>query len=311
MVGDTLQQNGKLQLKYEEVVRRLEWTYGALAEERWGKRLIQGLEVDDGSARHKFLADEIHRLRHPPPPDDSKRLDMDGDTDVSDAYDSNDMNVRSELDEDDEYVFGNGERISYEEWNRRNDERMRGAGPSRSRPKSRPATPPPWLDSPRRAPSPPQRPRPLTPPPRGHVPPAAPPAASRSKHQRDDRSYQGPAASAPAAAAIARKDQRIEPASSMDEVEVVGTTIHANYDYDAPDLNDADADHALAAAEHDQRGVGSNAANGLKALSLDEVLASLPTAKPNVALREALWNFTDGFRTPMPLGRAKPAQPKK
>ncbi|EJD35682.1 hypothetical protein AURDEDRAFT_175260 [Auricularia subglabra TFB-10046 SS5] len=309
MASDVLQRNGTLQLKTEGLLREIERLYEIVAEERWRIRLLEGLESDDLNAKNKFLSDEIHRLRHPAPRDESKRLDMYGDTDLSDADDSDDMNVRSELDEDEEYTYGNGEHLGYEAWNRRNNERNRRAGPSRSRvspragasapsrPQSRTASPSMWLHSPLRAPSPGGR---TSRAPASRV--GATPTASSSQREHGSRAYHGSVLGTPTAA-VPRKDQRIEHAASMDEVEVVGTTINVSDDFAAPDLNDADTDHALAAAEHDQQAADSRAGNDLETLSLDEILTVVPRANPRVALREAVWNFMDGFRTPMPLGR--------
>ncbi|EJD44716.1 hypothetical protein AURDEDRAFT_166202 [Auricularia subglabra TFB-10046 SS5] len=296
---DAMQDRGKLQLENEELVREVDRMREALAEDRWTIRVLRGLDDDMGNARLKFLAEEIDRLRHPPPRDDSKRYDMYGDTDLSDAYDSDDMNVRSELDEDEERAYGNGDHIGYDEWQKRSDERTRSAGPSRSRieprdtaPSSfRPPTSPPRHRSSPRQPSPPRHPP--------HSRSDGPPVARRSGKPHINVSAPPDRASQ----AVSRKERRMEPAESMDEVDVVGTIVEADDDDDAPDLNDADADHALAAAERDHRTADSRTRDGLEEISLDAIVARLPKANLDAALREAVWNVTDGFRTPMPLGR--------
>ncbi|EJD36132.1 hypothetical protein AURDEDRAFT_174808 [Auricularia subglabra TFB-10046 SS5] len=85
----------------------------------------------------------------------------------------------------------------------------------------------------------------------------------------------------------------------MDEVVMEGVTIDAIGDIDAPDIHDADVEHALAAAEQDQRALNDK----LISRSLDTILETLPHANLRAAMRETLWDFTSGYRLPMPLGR--------
>ncbi|EJD37862.1 hypothetical protein AURDEDRAFT_173004 [Auricularia subglabra TFB-10046 SS5] len=274
LATDTLADSGKVQLEKEALDREVDFLREAVAEERWNVRVLRGLEVEESGARWKFLDEEVRRLRHPPPRDDSKRYNMYGETDLSDASDSDDMFVRSEPGdgEDDD---GHG---AYNKRAKEHQERTH-AQPSHSRAIS----PPRWLASP------------------PHVPP--PPAARSSQQQASGPRDGNGQSSRASTAAVPRRDQRIEHAASMDDVEVEGVAIYASSGIDGPDLNDIDVEHALAAAEEDQRAVDVDAASGLVERSLDAILASLPTADTNAALREALWNFTQGHRTPMPLGR--------
>ncbi|EJD34195.1 hypothetical protein AURDEDRAFT_176750, partial [Auricularia subglabra TFB-10046 SS5] len=274
LATDALADSGKVQLEKEALEREVEFLREALAEERWNVRVLRGLAVEESGARWKYIEEEVRRLRHPPPRDDSKRYDMYGETDLSDASDSDDMFVRSDPgdgDDDDSHR-------AYNERAKEHQERTHT-----QLPRSRAVSPPRWLASP------------------PHVPP--PPAPRSSQHQASGRQDGNGQSSRAPTAAVPRRDQRIEHAASMDEVEVEGAAIYASSGIDGPDLNDIDVEHALAAAEEDQRAAEVHAASGLVERSLDAILASLPTADPNAALREAVWNFTQGHRTPMPLGR--------
>ncbi|EJD33960.1 hypothetical protein AURDEDRAFT_176974 [Auricularia subglabra TFB-10046 SS5] len=274
LATDALADSGKVQLEKEALAREVDFLREALAEERWNVRVLRGLEVEESGARWKYIEEEVRRLRHPPPRDDSKRYDMYGETDLSDASDSDDMFVRSDPGDGDD-------NDSHRAYNERAKEHQ---GRTHTQlPHSRAVSPPRWLASP------------------PHVPP--PPAPRSSQHHAYGRHDGNGQSSRAPTAAVPRRDQRIEHAASMDEVEVEGAAIYASSGIDGPDLNDIDVEHALAAAEEDQRAAEVHAAAGLVERSLDAILASLPAADPNAALREAVWNFTQGHRTPMPLGR--------
>ncbi|EJD35285.1 hypothetical protein AURDEDRAFT_175661 [Auricularia subglabra TFB-10046 SS5] len=293
LTTDHIARSAKVLLEKEALAREVGLLQTALAEERWANRVLRGLELDESGARWKYVEEETRRLRHPPPRDDSKRYNMYGDTDLSDAYDTDDMFVRSEPDD------GHGEDIGRNDDERAEKHRTRtSTQPSDSRPPFRAVSPPRWLASPSHAPSPAQHA------PRGHHPHAPAPAVPRSSQHTASgrRDGNGPTGRGPTTT-IARKDDRIEQASSMDEVEVEGAAIYATSGVDGPDLNDIDVEHALAAAEEDQRAAELDEASGLVVRSLDAIVESLPHANLQAAMRAAVWDFTSGHRLPMPLGR--------
>ncbi|EJD34047.1 hypothetical protein AURDEDRAFT_176892 [Auricularia subglabra TFB-10046 SS5] len=295
MAEDDLKRQGRLQLKSEAQDREIEHLRTLLVEQRWNNKVIQGLAVEEGQARWEFMEEEMRRLRNPPARDDSKRYDMYGGTDLSDASGTDDMYVRSEPDDDDDEVYGNGADIGYNEWKRRDDEQRRrdpsrpraqsrGSAP-RPRPQSRPTSPPRWERPRARAPSPPRR---------------LPPSTSRPVSAKGTRDANGVRTNRPAPhPAPHPSPASVEFATSMDEVLTEGVTIDICTDVDAPDLNEADADHALAAAEQDQLMTHDN----FIARSLDSILDMLPAANLRATMRQTLWDFTSGYQLPMPLGR--------
>ncbi|EJD33554.1 hypothetical protein AURDEDRAFT_177368 [Auricularia subglabra TFB-10046 SS5] len=284
-----LKLNGSLQLEKESILRDNERLRSWLAEERWDNRVLRGVATDESGARWDFVTEEIRRLQGSPR-DDSKRIDMYGDTDLSDASNTDDMYVRSEVDEGDEYVHDSN--LGYGEWKRKDEGRQRGdasrsrpqprADPPRSRPQPRATSPPRQGQS--RAASPQRRPSPSTP---------RTVLAKGTRTTNDARTRRG-APQPPSAPA----HTSIEHAASMDELVVEGFTIDVT-DADAPDIHDADAEHALAAAEQDQRATATN----FIARSLDTILDTLPNANLRARMRETLWDFTSGYQLPMPLGR--------
>ncbi|EJD49869.1 hypothetical protein AURDEDRAFT_160887, partial [Auricularia subglabra TFB-10046 SS5] len=291
LAENELKKHGSVQLEKEALLREVELLRTSVAELRWDVSVLRGLSDETGNAHWEFVEEELRRLRNPPARDDSKRLNMYGDTDLSDASDTDDMNVRSELDDDDEYVHD--ARLGYGEWKKRPDEprdrnasRTRAeprANASRARPQSRPGSPPRWDQSRSRARSPLRHPTPSTS--RGIQPDGA-------QDPKVSRPSRAPPPLHPAPAPV-------DYAASIDEVVMEGVTIDVVGDIDAPDIHDADVEHALAAAEQDQRAMNDN----FISRSLDAILETLPHANLRAAMRETLWDFTSGYQLPMPLGR--------
>ncbi|EJD33858.1 hypothetical protein AURDEDRAFT_177073, partial [Auricularia subglabra TFB-10046 SS5] len=291
LAENELKKHGSVQLEKEALLREVELLRTSVAELRWDVNVLRGLSDETGNAHWEFVEEELHCLRNPPARDDSKHLNMYGDTDLSNASNTDDMYVHSELDDDDEYVHD--PRIGYGEWKKRHEEpRDRDtsytrtqprANASRARPQSRPGSPPRWDQSRSRARSPQRHPTPSTS--CGILPNGA-------QDPKVPRPTRAPPPLHPAPAPV-------EYAASMDEVVMEGVTIDAIGDIDAPDIHDADVEHALAAAEQDQRALNDK----LISRSLDTILETLPHANLRAAMRETLWDFTSGYRLPMPLGR--------